>query len=489
MKTIITSAFLLIFSIFLPAQSLSNEQAESFIQALLINSDKLNSFFDPSESALSKRLGITYSGIKFKQLISIDIDNQIKTKILRNQLKYNQEIIHLESDFTKLVISIPKEKLKYEFMFNKSKLVSKPGYYSRNWKLINSKYFVFHTDNLSLLNDYSINILDSFVEEMLEYLQCSENEKQKLSDEKIHYFLCQNEAEIKNLTGYSARGLYYIPNDYIISTYNCHYHEICHLLINYKLKSLKLYTQPLFQEGFAVAFGGRGGKEPGVILSMGLFLEKSNFVDYKNLLGRQEFQQYDASMTYPVAGLYTKFLIESIGIQDYFALYRKYSYTGFDKPSVTINPGDLPSVSKWNDFLKNQTDLNPIKVSNIDFAGFPNTIKESDYVSIYANDEEFLVKLKNSVGLKPGNITIHESKLFAELLPNSNYEGEKYLITANADEVSIYNLFTNNLIAKYVKGFSLDNKGAMQDNGYFIFTINKEIFDDELESLIITGSK
>ena len=486
MKTIITSAFLLLFSIFLPAQSLSSEQAESFIKALVTNSAELDGFFDSTESALSSRLGITYQEIKFKQLISIDIDRKIKNGIAKNEIKYNCEIIPLEKNYSKLVVGIQGNNREYEYYFNNSKLISRPYYYSRNWNHLTSKYFVFHTNSTSLLNEYSINKLDSFVEAMLENLRCSEDEKQHLRDEKIHYFLCRNDTEINNLTGYTARGLYYIPNDYIISTFNCHYHEICHLLINYKLKSLKLYTQPLFQEGFAVAFGGRGGKEPNVILSMGSFLEQSNFVSYQSLLSRLDFQQLDASMTYPVAGLYTKFLIESIGIKSYLELYRKYSYTALEDPSVTINPGDLPSVSIWNDFLKNQTDLNPIKVSNIDFAGFPNTIKESDNVSIYANEEEFLVKLKNSVGLKPGNITIHESKLFAELLPNSMYEGEEYLITANTDEVSIYNLFTNNLIAKYVKGFSVYNKIVTQDNGYFTFTVIKEIFDEGLDNFTIT---
>lgn len=488
MKIITITLVFLLFAISAHSQSLSNEQAESFIQALLNNSEELNGFYDPAELKLSDRLGISYSEIKFKLLISNDIDKQIKSRILKNQLDYDFDITPLAKNFSKLVINIPKNKRKYEYIFYKAKLISKPSYYSRTWNRLSSKYFIFHTNNLALLNDYSINKLDTFVESMLDFLQCSENEKQILQDAKIHYFLCQNDSEIKNLTGYTARGLYYIPNDYIISTFNCHYHELCHLLINYKLKSLKLFTQPLFQEGFAVAFGGRGGKESNVILNMGLFLEKSNFVNYKMLLSKKEFSQLDASMTYPVAGLYTKFLIKSIGLKKYLDLYQKFSYSYYEEDLIPISPDDLPSSLEWDKYLNEQTDLNPIKISNIDVTDFPFTVMENDDIFIYANDAVYLIKIRNSVGLKSKSIKNYQSKLFSELFPNSHYNSEKYIVSANNDEVSIYNLYTNNLIAKYVRGFSIDNKPVKQEGGYFIFTVEKEIFDDDLENLIIEKS-
>ena len=239
-------------------------------------------YIDASEIKLSERLDISYQDVKFKPLISLDVDPVVKKELLSGKLNYGYDINLLENDFSKLLIKVSNNKLKYEFIFKKTKMISKPSYYAEDWECVNSKYFVFHTSSRSLLNQYSISRLDSFVEHMLEVLQCGTDEIQKLQKEKIHYYLCKDESEIQKLTGYSARGLYYLSSDIIISTFNCHYHELCHLLINYKIKSNRLYTLPLLQEGFAVAFGGRGGKEPNVILNRGNFYQRITFWTSKN---------------------------------------------------------------------------------------------------------------------------------------------------------------------------------------------------------------
>ena len=488
MRKIIIEIFLILFfAICTYSQSLTEQEAASFVKALLTNSEDLKSYFDESEVNLSERLGISYSDVKFKSLISIDIDPTIKTQLLDQQLKYEYVIDSLDTDFSKLVIKIPKKNLKYEFVFHNSKMISKPTYYSRDWVRLKSKYFVFHTSDSSLLNEYSINRLDSFVENMLELLNCSDGEIRKLKDEKIHYFLCQDDSEIINLTGYSARGLYYIANDFIISTFNSHFHEISHLLINYKIKSLSLFTQPLLQEGFAVALGGRGGKEPNVILDMGSFLVKSNFLDYKMLLSKATFYQYNASMSYPVAGLYVRFLIKSIGIEKYLELYTKYSSSNDEIDKVSISSDDLPASIEWENYYKN-FDSNLISISIIDQKDFPVIVNENEEFSIYANDCAYLIKIKNTIGIKSKDIINYNSTLFTELFPNSIYKGEKYIISANAEEVSIYNLLTNNLVAKYVQGFSIDNKSVQQENGYYVFSVRTEIFDDNLDQMMFVKS-
>jgi len=482
-KIIIKIFFFFFVSIFTYPQTLSPKEAESFIQALLTNSDELGEYFDSSEVMLSKRLGISYSGVKFKSLISLDIDPLIKAQIIDKQLNYEYEIKSLQNDFSKLVVSIPKKKLSYEFIFAKSKFLSKPGYYSRDWVRIKSKYFEFHTSDSSLLNEYSIHKLDSFVENILELLGCSKEEIKKLEKEKIHYFLCRDDAEITKLTGYSARGLYYIANDFIISVFNCHYHEILHLLINYKLKSLSLFTVPLLQEGFAVAFGGRGGNESDIILGMGFFLVKSNFIDYEMLLSKSSFYQFDASMSYPVAGLYTKYLIDAIGIEKYLELYRKYSSSLDELEKTKISNDDLPQKIKWLNYIDINSNSNPISITTIDKQYFPIIVVENEDFSIYTNSNAYLIKVKNTIGFKSKSIKNYRSKLFTELYPNQNYNNEKYIISANSEEVSIYNLLTNNLVAKYVKGFSFDNKSVNEENGFFEFSVKREIFDDNLEDL------
>ena len=453
---------LIIFPTLLFSQNLTDKKAKVFIESLISDSNNLENFVDTTEMRLSKRLGISYPNYKHKFLISNDLLFSVKEKIRNGKVKYKYHIKNLEPNYSKLIFETPKEKIKLEYFFYNSKLISKPFYYSTNWKKISSKYFIFHVSDTTLINNYSISNLDGFVDKMLSVLNCSSYEIQKLEREKIHYFLCKDKSEIKQLTNYSARGLYYIPFDYIISTFNSHYHEIAHLLINYKLKSVKLYTLPLLQEGFAVAFGGRGGKEPNVILEMGEFLIKSDFLNYDMLLSKNDFYQFDASMTYPVAGLYVKFLIESLGISKFIDLYKDYS-TDLDNISViSIDSNKLPSKNEWTEFISQQTKSNPIQILNINEQSCAIPIFDEENYSICETENEYIFKIKSSISIHVNEIVDnYRSKLFDDLFPEIKFQDEKYIVIANSHEVSVYNLYTNSLLAKYVKGFSTEGKNVM----------------------------
>ncbi|MGB2990919.1 MAG: hypothetical protein WBC98_13275, partial [Candidatus Zixiibacteriota bacterium] len=79
----------------------------------------------------------------------------------------------------------------------------------------------------------------------------------------------------------------------------------------------------------------------------------------------------------------------------------------------------------------------------------------------------------------------YQSKKFHGVFGNREYQGEKYLILANGSEISIYNLFTNNLIANYVSSFSDTHSPVPSENGLYYFTARKYIFDAELKSILM----
>ncbi len=490
MKLLFLYTFIIIFSTIGYAQNLNDDEAKLFINALLRDSDNLQEFVEVTELSLSKRLGISYPNSKNKFLISNEFEFSVKEKILNGKVKYKYQTKKLKPNYSQLIIEVPKEKVKLEYFFYNTKLISKPFYYSTNWKKISSKYFIFHVSDTTLINKYSISNLDAFVDKMLSVLNCNNSEIQKLEREKIHYFLCKDKTDIKQLTNYSARGLYFIPFDYIISTFNSHYHEIAHLLMNYKLKSVKLYTLPLLQEGFAVAYGGRGGKEPNVILEMGRFLIESNFLNYDLLLSKKEFYQFDASMTYPVAGLYVKFLINSLGISEFINLYRHYSTTIDSINTISINSTKLPTQEKWEEFVHQQSGTNFIHISNIDEQSCATPLYSDSNSSICETENEYIFRVKNSISIRVNeNSENYSSKLFRDLFPKRKFQNEKYIIMANSDEVSVYNFYTNSLMAKYVKGFSAKGKSVMQKKGYFYFSIKKSLFDESFEKWIILKSE
>ena len=482
MKLIRNSLLFVILTSSAYSRSSYESIAASFINALIKNSGDLEKFVLPSELKLSKRLGIVFPDIKHKFLISNDIDSSIRIDLNKKRLKYKYHIEIMDEGYWRLIFEVPSMNMKNSYYFYKSFLISKPAYYAKDWPERDSRYFKFHISDPHLINQYSIDRLDSFIDASLDLLECTEAERERLEKGKIHYFLCGDQNEIELLTGYKARGMYYLPYDYIVSTFNCHYHELMHLLINFKLKSNRLYTLPFLQEGFAVAFGGRGGKEPDVIMEMGLFLAQSNMVNYKSLLDRADFYQFDASLSYPISGLYIKFLIEMRGIKSFVELYKKYSCGVSKINQLKIDSGELPGDTEWLEYVHKKGETGSIRVSGIEETDFPTLIVKAEDYSIHENKDEYLFMIKDNMEIFSETTCLsYESKLFKQLFPGKDYKIQMYLLAADSNEVSVYNLFTNNLIAKYVTAFTMGNEPVNQKGGLYIFTVQKRVFDEPIK--------
>ncbi|MBK7500325.1 MAG: hypothetical protein IPI19_14890 [Ignavibacteriales bacterium] len=302
--------FLLLFFPFAYTQTISNHRIDKIITLLITNSPDISNYINADELQIANRFGIEYEGIENKFLIANEIPKEFTNDLLNGKIKYEYKLESLEENFSLLTITIPTLNLKSEYFLKDSFLVASTNYHSRNWKTITTDYFQFFVSDETLFNDYSINLLENFINRMSEILSFTVEERNKLKENKIFYFLCRDEEEIQKVTGFATRGIFILAQDYVITTYNTHYHELLHFLINYKLRKLPLYTHPFLQEGFAVAFGGRGGLEAHTISEMGVFLIKSGFANYKELLSKLDFQKTDASISYPISGLYTEFLIK-----------------------------------------------------------------------------------------------------------------------------------------------------------------------------------
>jgi hypothetical protein len=473
-----TSALFFFLISTLVAQPLSNERATEFINALINESDSLEYFVLPEELAISKRLGIQYEGVKNKFLISYDIPAEIIKDIKNRKINYNIDIQNIDDEYSILNFVVSSKNYKTKYYFKNEYLISPPYFCFNDWQVIESEHFTFYVSKPEFFNQYSIDMLEKFIVEMFSVMHYTKEEIQHLKENKIIYILCKDEDEIEKLTDYKARGMCNLAYDYLITTYNCHYHELVHLLVNFKMKELPLYTHPFFQEGLAVALGGRGGKEPGVILNLGKFIAESGFMNYTELLNASNFKNYDASMSYPLSGFYNKFLLESISFNDYQNLYRKYSST--DIPGSVISQNDLPVSSNWKQFL-NEYSNNSI---TIDFNDEDYIrIAENDFYYLKENDKKYLVGTKGSLLIstsdKPDNL---HSKIFSEFYPEREYRGEKYLVSVNESEIAVYNLYTNNLIANYVAGFTLDMKTVPNQNGFFQFCIRKNMLGENLDN-------
>ncbi len=473
MKTIFLCTF---FSACFFAQNISNNRLETIVKLIVSNSPELSGFIFPDELEIANRFGISYQETENKFFIASEFPQTEKN------INYDYKLSKLENNYSILSIILPTKNATHDYYLKDSFIISKPFYLARDWKIKESIHFKFFISDETLFNDYSIDQLEKFVEKMFDILKFTDEQKKIIEQKKIYYFLCKDESEIQKVTGFATRGIYILAQDYIVTIYNTHYHELVHFLINFKLKDLPLYTHPFLQEGLAVAFGGRGGLETHTIFETGVFLVKSGFANYSELLSRKDFQNTDATISYSISGLYVYFLIKQTGIEQFVELYEKYS-TGKDLNLIDlIDKKDLPSEEKWNLFVNSFVDKNPIKVSdNIDFNTFNILSKKDDY-EIYSNHEKYLFRVKDTllIAAKPEMLN-YQSKLFAEHFRDKEYNSEKYLIIANQNEISIYNLYSNNLIGKYVASFSIPPRTINKRDGFYEFYVKRELFDEKPE--------
>ena len=478
--------YIIIFPFFLQvhvhAQMLSQTEAEAFINSLINDDINVAAYLDPYELKLSHRLNIEYQEVRHKFLISYGLDSDLKKDMRKKKLFYHIEIQKLGNGFSRILFTVPEKTYEQGFYFKGNKLISPISYYTWNWSRLESEHFNFVISDTIFWNSYCVENLEQFYIKIADLLELTEKQERKIRREKIYYILCKDEEEIKQLTGFSTRGMYNIAYDFVITTFNAHYHELLHLLINYKIEKPHLYTHPFFQEGFAVALGGRGGKEPGVILRLGSFLYESGMMDYVNLLNKPGFYQYDASMSYPASGLYNYFLLEELGIERYLVLYARYSGKAEEVDRMYIVQDDLPPIERWHEFLREFKKIDPISLS---WNG-----KEADIIyrdasaDILEDGNRYYFGIKDTLLIATGGVRHgFRSKKYEEIFPNKKYNGEKYLIAASNDEISIYNLYTGCLMANFVSAFSLPIKNVPIHEGYYLFNVPKKLFDEELKMI------
>jgi hypothetical protein len=479
--------------LFLPAslfsQILSRDKAEEFIKDLLRSDEKLRSWFDESDLEASHRLGIEYEGVKYKNMIGYDIDEDVKAAVRNGPLSYTVGLDRLEKDYCRLVISFGRANRDKEFYFRGNRCISPLDYFSRNWTVVESRHFRFFVSDTNDLNAYCIKRLESGLDMAALFLGLTGEDKRILQKEKIYYYLCKDEDEIAHLTGFRARGMCNLAYDAVISTFSNHFHELLHLLINFKLRRLPLYTHPFLQEGFAVAYGGRGGMESGVLLNLGEFLWRSQSVDFQSLLSKAEFDRLDASLSYPAAGLFNEFLFETIGAENYLKLYRKHSGSARDSAVQQIAPDELPPMPAWQSYLQKRAQESPIILDSVpENAGL---IFENEQAGIFGDSSAYYTFALSDTLLLPGKLILpgYVSRIFREHFPGRAYRSEEYLISANAEEISVYNLFTNSLVANYVASFSIPPRNVPRHGKRYIFGVHRNVFDAGIESLQHKGDE
>jgi hypothetical protein len=123
---------------------------------------------------------------------------------------------------------------------------------------------------------------------------------------------------------------------------------------------------------------------------------------------------------------------------------------------------------------------NPLQIKeDLDSTTYKPLIKQNDF-EVYENEKEYLFRIKDTLLIKTSvSIPGYQSKIFKQNFPERKYDSETYLIIANQNEVSVYNLFSNNLIGKYVASFSIPPNIVQVVDGFYEFVIKRALFDEK----------
>ncbi len=448
---------------------------ERFFSLLMNNSPELASYHEPRQLELSRRLGLEYEGEQNKFMIGYGFEESARRLFREEGLRYTLSAESLDASHIQLTVEIPELNLKKRFIFDGDKLISPVNYYAHSWPRMWGKYFEFWISDTTMFHQAAIEELDRFVDRMAHLLELRLEDLSLLQEKKIIYVLCKDEAEIETLTGFRSRGMYLLPYDYVVTTYSCHFHEVLHLLVNFKLKKLPLYTHPLLQEGIATAFGGRGGIAASTLLQGGAFLVSSSVVDVKDLLVVEQYRNTDPSIVYPVSALYVRFLIERMGMNQFLRLYRRYSGNAEQVGRMMLHMNDLPPESQWLAYVKTAKRNSLIVLDKA--GGAPRRIVAHGDIEIAESGEWLRIRMGRNFGLRPaGWRGDYVSSLYRKLVPEGSYNGERFYFAADSAEAVVYDLYTNNSLASYSVHFTTSARAVPHNNGRYEFWVRKNVF-------------
>lgn len=351
------------------------------------------------------------------------------------------------------------------------------SYYGRDWATIESKYLRIHAhpDMEKYLGTVTLEETDRFIERTAKFLKLSKSDLKKLAEKKIEYFYCDEDNTVKTITGNLVKGVYDLASDDIISSYFPHHHELSHFLINYKLRQLPLYTLPIMREGLAVYLGGRWGKAPTALKDLGGFLLREEIVPLDSLLTMSGFdEQAGSDIAYPVAGLFSSYLIDEIGIKEYLNLYLAMSGNADSLDALTVEDvrdAIIARVGKpsWSDllgevnaYIEMSTTADAVILPGKSGRGRPMVQKSNLQIS---GDKDWLVfeYIGANSDSMAGNVLFgYDEKLreASSYMFEQQYEGKvpfegyRYGLRFDQNESGLYDYATSRLVAKYIWGIT-----------------------------------
>ncbi len=351
-------------------------------------------------------------------------------------------------------------------------------FYASEWPVVESRYFRVHAhpEARRFLNDVVLAEADSFVEQTAKRLGIDGDTRELIARDKIEYYYCASDTVVEQITGFLVKSTLDLASNDVISADFPHFHELTHLLVNIRLKELPLYSLPITREGIAVYLGGRWGKHPAALMDLAIFLYQEELVEFDSILTMTGFQTASgADIVYPVTGMFCGYLVDRLGMSDFLELYRQLSgdFKYLNRLSTTDIQGILVEALGRDDWAELMSDFDAyvadyLADQAVALAGAgeaDRVILETDRVAVGENGDWISFEFTGLPDdtLCQGNLlfdkldrlegqlsSLYDSQYGAEVA----YEGFRYGVRYDQNEIGLYDYATNLLVAKYIWGIT-----------------------------------
>jgi len=449
-------------------------------------------------------------GIKYKD---VPVKLEVGSALLRNlnllrsgAAKITIDTITMNRGFAKINYRITTKDTTYTDMHYaittatvEPSLTSSLRVFTESWDRVPGKYFDLIYRDPRLFERSSVDAADQFVEATAKTLGISAGRMANLQRAKLRMVLCESFGEVQQLTGMPVHGDFYRPLDAVISKFSPPYHEITHFLVAYAIDSLPLYTLPFMEEGTATFLGGRWGRTAPVTLYLGGYIYRSGNCEWADLLTYDSFRsgEDNPDFTYPIAGLFCKFLFEEIGREKYFQLYRQFSGSEAEvramaekdfqdavaavtgKTWVALLTGFKTYVAKQSSagILAGAPDRGKIVYQSGTTEFQIRILEDSAYYNVEITPKAGDVKAAVLIG-EGRNQDAYESFLFKEYFPESAWRRQHYALIFSSNEAGIYDFFTNAITGKYSVGFGAGEPILKPGTNQYRFRVEKQLLRD-----------
>jgi len=474
------------------------------------NFDIAGDMWSPEALERSGRFGIKYTGIALKVDCNSPIIRNLDELDSRPVSPIRKYETLMENDWYKLEYSnLQGNSLMRHYYYAQRRgdwfwLSYPQDFYAADWPVTESRYFRVHThpEVQKYLNDVVLDEADQFVETMAARLSMPGSSLERIAEDKIEYFYCPSDSVVEQITGFLVKGTLDLASNDIVSADFPHFHETSHLLINIRLQEMPLYTLPVIREGLAVNLAGRWGKHPAVLMDLAVAIYGLELVTFDSIFTLHGFKtESGAEIVYSVAGIFCDYLIDRLGEETVLDLYLqlsgKYDYvnglTAEDVQRIMIS---ATGHADWNALIA-------------DFDAYIQDYSERRLVAIpgsgnqgktLLNEERFIVRedgnwvafdfrgdpsdsvLEGNLVFAPDDGLVGQFSLMFESQYGSSqpFEGYRYGVRFDRNEIGLYDYATNRLVGKYIWGITPSEEYYDAERNIIGVRFNKSLFKGRL---------